>query len=185
MRRKVTITALLVMAAYSAFLLTRPTRPSYKDRTAAQWEAEISQWSVGRIYRISIWIKPEPPPPLWEQLSHWWNTRSAPRHDLRKLGLVLHNQDKLPAGLKGDSAEVPLLLDLQDSRYPIVRRAALQTLARVGTKFDGTVATLTRALADLDKEVWQDAANALWELDREAAEKVGLWEDADGTINHP
>jgi HEAT repeat protein len=76
--------------------------------------------------------------------------------------------------LQGDPAAIPVLSDLLASRYPQARLIAAQGLEKLGEKARPVVPALLQALADEDETVLAQVEQALFRIDREAAERAGL-----------
>lgn len=154
------------------FLLSGHDTPQrkecYRGWTAAQWEREIRHWKpwAGGFSspggRFTFW---GPKQPLWNV----W---------LENVGIKVDwDRGDVPL-LGGDPSAVPVLTELLTSRDPQARRIAAEGLEKIREKARLAVPALLRAIDDQDDEVRGQAEEALFCIDREAAERAGLeWND--------
>jgi hypothetical protein len=75
---------------------------------------------------------------------------------------------------KGDPAAIPILEKLLESRVAQMRLIAAEGLEEVGEAARCSVPALLRVLDDKDETVRQQVEQALFRIDRETAERVGL-----------
>jgi HEAT repeat protein len=149
-----------------------PKGPSYRGKTAAQWQAELRCWEPllktarNKGGRWTWWVYFPPTHEVW----------------LAKFGVSRRDYDAKLALVEGDPEAVPVLLELLKSPSPKARRAAAQGLEKVACKapqfppaqLDAATQALLAAIDDEDQAVRLDAEQALFSVDREAAEKAGL-----------
>jgi HEAT repeat protein len=76
--------------------------------------------------------------------------------------------------LQGETAAVPILMELLASRDPHARLMAAEGLEKVGEEARPAVPSLLRALNDEDATVREQVEQALFSIDRETAERAGL-----------
>ncbi len=145
----------------------RPTtEPSerYQRFTASQWEAEIRQWKVlchGSSNKTGVW-------------TFWVRKQSFCIAWLRQVGFDSRNdQEDMPL-LQGDPAAVPVLIQLLSSHDSQARLLAAEGLEKVGASARPAVPALLGALDDEDEVVREQVEQALFRIDREAAERAGL-----------
>jgi hypothetical protein len=164
--RKVALVGLL-MAALAVLVWCspgKPTGPVFRDRTAAQWEAELQHWDA---WDMGIWGYGREPSPhfVWMRTPPWWQGW------LQKVGIEVHSgSGELPL-LEGDPDALPVLVELLHSADPKGRRAAIQGLTALGAAAKEVIPDLVRALDDPDHDVRVDARQALKAVDADTAQR--------------
>jgi hypothetical protein len=146
----------------------------YRGLTASQWESEIRHW--------------EPWAQVWSnktgQQSHWGRKQPFWASWLEQVGMKLGKDRRDMPLLQGDPTAVPVLAELLLSPNPHARLIAAEGLERIGEAARPAVPALIRALDDEDSEVRQQVEQALFRIDRSAAERMGLEWTMFGLIRH-
>jgi hypothetical protein len=136
----------------------------YQGLTVSQWESEIQQWEPW----LGMWSNHTGLKTVWGRKQPPW----APW--LERIGIKTgEDRHKMPL-LQGDPAAVPVLAELLASRDARARQMAAEGLEKVGAVARPAVPALLRVLDDQNVTVRQQAEQALYRIDRDTAERVGL-----------
>jgi hypothetical protein len=163
-RRRLACLASILLLALAWLFFTPERGERYQGLTASQWESEIQHWEpwaggiCNKTGRWTFWGRKQPAWAPW----------------LGSIGIKVSEECCDMPLLQGDPAAIPVLSDLLASRYPQARLIAAQGLEKLGEKARPVVPALLRALADEDETVLAQVEQALFHIDREAAERAGL-----------
>jgi HEAT repeats len=134
----------------------------FRGQTTSQWEWTLRRWAIGTGGKHNGW-----------RSTSWVYQPSFVERHLEKLGFQPEAPCSLPL-LEGDPEAVPVLVELLKSPDPKVRQIAVQGLEKIGEQARAGTSGLVEALDDPEEEVRRDAAQALFTVDRAAAESAGL-----------
>lgn len=155
--------AVAALVAYLASPMS-VTPPTYKGRTAAQWEKELENWE---------YFDPE------SILTGRVITQPSRIADSPGTNATCDSDGKLLI-LTPDPDALPVLIELLCAHQPSARRTAVQGLEALGSAAWTSIPNLLAVLDDTDRGVRANARRVVWRIDPKAAAKAGVQRDKRG-----